>query len=98
MTPPPLLHQLRAELYRAVTSATGHELAGEIPAESCCNGQDGADLIGVSEAAGILSISPRQARRLAAQVGLGGVRIGKAWALRRAPVLALAAQRKAAAK
>lgn len=96
---PPLLHELRAALYRAVMSATGHELVNALTSSACCDCQDGADLIGVAEAATILSVSPRQARRLAAQnVGLGGQRIGKAWALRRAPVLVLAAQRKAAAE
>jgi hypothetical protein len=79
-------------------SGSGHELADPAPGQPCCACRGGADLIGVSEAAVILSISPRQARRLAAQVGLGGVRIGKAWALDRSAVLALAEQRKAAAK
>ena len=98
---PPALHELRATLYRATMSRPRHELSAATrrPFGPCGPGQHGADLIGVSEAAVILSISPRQVQRLAARnAGLDGHRLGRAWALRRAPVLVLAAQRKAAAE
>ena len=97
---PPLLHTLRAELFRAVTSRPRHRLAETTPTKSCCtcqDGDDGDDLIGTAEAATLLSVSPRQVARLASRdVGLGGIRLRHAWVLRRAPVLALVARRKAA--
>jgi hypothetical protein len=98
LAPSPLLHQLRRELYRATTmSPPRHQDDSRPPTKSCCSCQDGDDLIGTAEAATLLSLSPRQVARLAAQnVGLGGIRLRHAWVLRRAPVLALAQRRKAA--
>ena len=58
------------------------------------NGQGPSDLISVAEAAGLLRLSKRQVQRLAASPGgLDGVRVGRAWMLVRAPVLALAEER-----
>ena len=58
------------------------------------NGQDPSDLISVAEAADLLRLSKRQVQRLAAsRGGLDGVRVGRAWMLVRAPVLALAERR-----
>lgn len=93
---PPLLHTLRATLYRAATSRPRHQDDSRPPTTSCCTCQDGADPIGVAEAAAILSLSPRQVQRLAASVGLSGIRLGHAWALDRGAVLALARRKEAA--
>jgi len=95
LSSPPLLHQLRAALFRAVMSVPRHELADAGTAAPCCACQNGS-LIGTAQAAEILSLSPRQVTRLAAQnVGLGR-RLGRAWVLRSGAVLALAERRKAA--
>ncbi len=93
---PPLLHEIRTALYR-VMSAPGREIASAAPTKPCCTCQSASDLISTTEAATLLSISPRQVTRLAAQddAVLGGFRLGNAWVLRRTPVLALAARRKA---
>jgi hypothetical protein len=94
---PPLLHDLRAVLYRAVMSAPGHEIDTGAAALSCCGCRDGADPISVADAAALLRLSLRQVRRLAAENAvLGGRRIGHAWTLERGAVLALARQREAA--
>ena len=97
LSSPPLLHTLRAELFRATMSGPRHRLAETMPAAPCSRCQCGDALIGTAEAATLLSLSPRQVARLASRdVGLGGIRLRHAWVLRRAPVLALAARRKAA--
>ena len=98
IAPTPLLTEAIRVLYRACVelqmSQKRHFLASNTVAEAGCNGQDGAEPIGVSEAAVILSLSPRQVQRLAAQNGdLGGIRVGHAWALDRRAVLALAERR-----
>ena len=90
------LTELRTVLYRACMSARRHRDDSRRPTTSCCTCQDGADLIGTTEAATLLSLTPRQVARLAARdVGLGGIRLGHAWVLKRAPVLALAREREA---
>jgi excisionase family DNA binding protein len=98
ITPSPLLHELRAALFRATTmSPTRHQLANALASSSCCGGQDPSDLISVAEAAELQRLSKRQVQRLAANPGgLDGVRIGRTWMLAKAPVLTLAEQRKAA--
>jgi hypothetical protein len=91
------LQQLARALYRAHTEAasqTRHEVApgGNDPPR--LNGQDPSDLISVADAAGLLRLSKRQVQRLAASPGgLDGVRVGRTWALAKAPVLALAERR-----
>src|SRR3954454_262544 len=57
------LQQLARELRRAHIAATSqprHQLAEPLPPRSCSNGQDGVELIGVTEAATLLSLSTRQ--------------------------------------
>ncbi len=53
---PPLLHDLRAVLYRAVMSAPGHEIDTGAATLSCCGCRDGADPISVADAAKILEV------------------------------------------
>jgi len=90
---PALLHELRAALYRAM-SAGGHKDADSPFEQQCYNGQCG-DLIDSAEAAHLLKVSRRQARRLVH--GLEGARCGSIWLTRRSAVLALAQEREAAA-
>ena len=96
VTSPPLLHELRTVLFRATTmSPTRHKDAGHTLGGPCCNGQDPSDLVTVAEAAELLRLSKRQVQRLAAHSGgLGGVRVGRIWMLAKAPVLALAEERR----
>jgi excisionase family DNA binding protein len=102
VTPSPLLHQLRRELYRATTmSPPRHKDAGHTTGGPCCNGQGASDWCSVGEASALLGISRRQVQRMATDRSGGGleaIRVGRTWALRKAPVLALAERRKAAAK
>ena len=99
---PPLLHELRAALFRAITMwPTRHKDAGHTIGGPCCNGQGASDWCSVGEASALLGISRRQVQRMATDRSRGGleaIRVGRTWALRKAPVLALAEQRKAAAK
>jgi excisionase family DNA binding protein len=93
------LQQLARELYRAHTIATSRsrrELGAAAASASRSNGQDGVNLIGAGEAAALLRLSRRQIQRLAAdriRGGLGGVRVGRAWAFDRSAVLTLAKER-----
>ena len=90
------LQELATALYRAHMSSERHELAGPSNIQPGLNGQDPSDRLSVGEAATILRLSRRQVQRLAASPGgLGAVRVGRAWMLDRAPVLALARERKA---
>jgi len=102
VTSPPLLHELRTVLFRATTmSPTRHKDAGHTLGGPCCNGQDPSDLISVGEASALLGISARTVQRMAADRSRGGleaIRVGRTWALAKAPVLALAERRKAAAE
>ena len=83
-------------LYRAHMSPPRHELATAAGDQPRWNGQDRSDLVSVAEAAVILQLSKRQVQRLAKSPGgLGAVRVGHAWMLAKAPVLALAAERRA---
>jgi len=76
-------------------SANGHELASYQVVQSHSDGQDVDDWIDVAEAAELLAVSRRHVRRLAPSLSAGGAkRIGNTWALRKAPVLALAEQRR----
>jgi hypothetical protein len=101
---PPLLHELRAQLYRATTttmSPARHKDAGQPQPVSGCTCQHGDDWIGAGEAAALLQLSRRQVQRMCAEHYWGGadtIRVGRTWALRRAPVLALAAERRKAAE
>jgi excisionase family DNA binding protein len=92
------LQRLARALFRAHTIAMSRPrrgLASHATGGPCSNGQDGADLISVGEAAALLRVSRRQVQRLAADPrgGLGGVRVGQTWALDRGAVLALASAR-----
>ncbi len=93
----PLLHQIRTVLFQAATSPTRHMLAETPPTTPCCESQNVSDLLSVGEAAALLRLSRRQIQRMAQARRLQAVRVGRIWALHRAPVLALA-QRKAAAR
>ena len=91
---PPLLHTLRAELFRATMSPQRHQLAETLPAGSSCTCHDSA-YVDSAAAAQLLGLSRRSAQRLAAN-GLDAVRCGSIWLYRRDAVMALAQQRKAA--
>ena len=87
------LQQLARALRRAQDVATGTPIVQCIAEFVVSSGQDD-DLISVGEAAGLLQLSRRHVARLAAGPGgLGAVRIGRTWALRRSIVLALAKER-----
>jgi ABC-type dipeptide/oligopeptide/nickel transport system ATPase subunit len=76
-------------------SANGHEFASYQVVESHSDSQDEDDWIDVAAAAELLVVSRRHVRRLAPSLSPGQAkRIGKSWALRKAPVLALAEQRR----
>jgi excisionase family DNA binding protein len=94
LTPSPLLHQLRRELYRAATSPERHEDAHACTSQPCSNHQSACDWCDVAEAAAILRLSRRQVQRMArAPGGLDSIQVGRVWLLRRAPLLALAERR-----
>lgn len=87
--------------HTAATSRSRHELVDSVPAESCCEGQGASDWCSVGEAAALLRLSRRQVQRPAADSrwgGVDGVCVGRAWMLRRVPVLALAKVREREAK
>ena len=90
----PLLNEARRIVYRATMSARGHEIDTTTSTESGCGGQYGDDLIDSAEAAALLGVSVRQARRLVAADPLLGGRCGSIWLLRRSAVLALAERRR----
>jgi ABC-type dipeptide/oligopeptide/nickel transport system ATPase subunit len=76
-------------------SANGHEFASYQVVESHSDSQDEDDWIDVAAAAELLVVSRRHVRRLAPSLSPGQAkRIGTSWALRKAPVLALAQERK----
>jgi excisionase family DNA binding protein len=92
------LQQLARALRRAhdeVTSYQRHEVSHAGETSACCDGQEPRDWCTTGEAALLLGLSRRQAQRLAAETGLDGVRVGRTWMLRLAPVLTLADERKA---
>ena len=96
---PALLHTLRAALYGATTSPPRRKVSMAMDTSACCTCQDGDDWISAGEAALLLGLSRRQVQRMAAKHywgGAGAIRVGRTWALQRAPVLALAERRKAA--
>ena len=95
IAPPPLLHHLRAALYRAATSPQRHEVASAVATSACSNRQGGNDLVSTGEAAALLTRSRRQVQRLAADPrgGLGAIRVGNTWLLSRSAVLARAMER-----
>ena len=82
--------------YSARMSARGHEFATYVLSEQESEGQDGFDWFSVEEAAAVLTLSRCQTQRVAQQLFRAGLakRIGTAWALKRAPVLALAEERR----
>ncbi len=89
------LQELARALRRAHdASRKRHEFVPDGSDSPRLNGQGPRDLISVAEAAGLLRLSKRQVQRLAARPGgLDGLRVGRAWMLARAPVLALAEER-----
>jgi hypothetical protein len=97
LSSPPLLHTLRAQLYRATMSRPRHKLVTAAPSSACCTCQDG-ELVGSAEASRLLAMSRRATQRLAAHDAnlLGAVRCGSIWLYRRDAVLAPAERRKAA--
>ena len=84
--------RLLRTIHTARMSPPRHEFASHQVLESHSGSQDGDDLMDANGAAAELSMSIRQVQRLAP--GLGAVRVGRSWAFKRAPVLALAAERK----
>lgn len=87
--------QLLTTIHAARMSQPRHELVSYQLVESHSDSQDVDDWIDVAEAAAILEISGRQMQRLAREFAPGHVRsIGTSRALKRAPVLALATQRR----
>jgi excisionase family DNA binding protein len=88
---PALLHQIRAAMFRAGTSRPRHKDAGDPTGGPSSNGHH-RDWISAGEAVSLLGLSRRHVQRLAADPrgGLGGVRVGRTWALKRSLVLALA--------
>lgn len=89
--------QLLRTIHTARMSQPRHEFASYQVVEAHSNSQDVDDWIDVAEAAEVLAVTRRQMQRLTLkQFAPGDVkRIGNSWALKRAPVLALAEQRKA---
>ena len=95
VTPPPLLHQLRRQLYRA--SLQRHALATDSDTSPCWDDQSACDWCDTAEASALLGLSRRQIQRMArAPAGLDAIQTGRIWLLRWAPLLVLAEQRKAA--
>jgi excisionase family DNA binding protein len=93
---PPLLHQLRRELYRAAMSPQRQEVASTLVTSPCWEDQQARDWCNSDEAAKILRLSRRQVQRLAASPGgLGAVRVGQAWMFHRARLLVQASERRA---
>jgi ABC-type dipeptide/oligopeptide/nickel transport system ATPase subunit len=87
--------QLLRTIHTARMSQPRHELASYEVVEAHSDRQDVDDWIDVTEAAEILAVTRRQVQRLAPSFSPGEAkRIGKSWALKRAPVLALAEQRR----
>jgi hypothetical protein len=94
--PPSALGDLLAKAHPARMSQPRHEFASYQVVEAHSEGQDVDDWIDVAEAAEVLAVTRRQVQRLALkQFAPGDVkRIGNSWALKRAPVLALAEARR----
>jgi hypothetical protein len=91
--------QLLRTIHAARMSDNGHELASDQLLQSHSESQDVDDWIDVTAAADVLAVSPRQVRRLAPSFTPGNAkRIGNSWALKQAPVLALAEERKRKAR
>jgi len=76
-------------------SFCGHDIWVDGATEPNWNGRGGDDWIDVAEAAAVLGVTRRQARRLALKLyGSGEAsRIGNSWALKRSAALALARER-----
>lgn len=83
---------LLAAIHTAM-SESGHEDAEPAARQTHSTSQDGDDWMSTTQAAQLLGVTPRQARRLAPRMS-GGVRVGNTWVFAKAPVLALAEQRK----
>jgi excisionase family DNA binding protein len=94
------LQALARALYRAhlETSRPRRSLAETLPTTPCCDGQGVCDWLSVGEASALLGISRRQVQRMAAESsrrgGLDTIRVGRTWALKKAPVLAQAERRR----
>jgi len=76
-------------------SGTGHEVANSVTAATESNRRGASDWFDVAETAAVLGVGRRQAQRIAQKLHGSGAarRIGTAWALRQAPVRALALER-----
>jgi hypothetical protein len=93
--PPSALVDLLTKAHAARMSQPRHEFAGYEVVEAHSEGQDVDDWIDVAEAAEVLAVTRRQVQRLAPSLSPGDAkRIGNSWAFRKAPVLALAAERR----
>ena len=91
---PALLHELRAELYRATMSPQRHKDARPPTPAPHCDCHDSA-YVDSAAAAELLGLSRRSAQRLATD-GLCAIRCGWIWLYRRDAVMTLAAQRRTA--
>jgi hypothetical protein len=89
---PSRLHVLKSQVGRALMSARGQSVAKAPAVQQDSRSTAVTDLMSVADAATEMEVSERTMRRLAATHQLG-VRFGSSWALRRADVLSLKAER-----
>ncbi|GJF09558.1 hypothetical protein NGTWS0302_24090 [Mycolicibacterium cyprinidarum] len=82
---------LLAAIYDAM-SQTRHEDAETAAEQTHSNSQDGDDWMSTTQVALLLGVTTRQVQRQAPK--LRAVRVGNTWVFRKAPVLALAEERK----
>jgi excisionase family DNA binding protein len=87
--PPPLLHDIRTLLYRAVMSPTRHKDASDVVRGACCEHQQSRDdWCTTGEAAFLLGISRRSVQRMVKDPGgPEAIRVGRTYLLRLAPLL-----------
>ncbi|GJF09513.1 hypothetical protein NGTWS0302_23980 [Mycolicibacterium cyprinidarum] len=83
--------KLLAAIYDAM-SETRHEDAETAAEQTHSNSQDGDDWMSTTQVALLLGVTTRQVQRQAPK--LRAVRVGNTWVFRKAPVLALAEERK----
>lgn len=94
VAPTPLLHELRAELYRAAMSPTRRTVDAASDGRPSWDDQSACDWCDVAEASVLLGLSKRQIQRMARDPGgLEAIQVGRVWMLRRAPLLVLAERR-----
>jgi hypothetical protein len=87
------LHAVKQHLGRALMAARGQSVADRVGAEQHSNCQGADDWMSIEEAAAVLTVTQRHARRLA-RIHQLGARVGSTWTLSRGAVLALKAERK----